>query len=445
MCPRAVYCGVCLSWRGLGGVRMQQAGGSCLLSALLCKLSHPSSRMAVEQLRTLHSRLSCATCCAGQYAINGASLLARQGFGSAPQTFKTWARKLVLPEQRAGMQSPTTRPIPGCPSRLRPPPPSHACRNSRRLELLYVSGSHALAPEVHELAEAAQAQAPGQLDGPQVDAARLAAMKELDPEASTTYFYPTLVRSLSGFPALLPSRRLVSLPPCVVFSLASRWPGKVAIGARGSAAGLGCLCSGRREREGSPRCAGCMLIVEVVGAQQPGAWALTCCPHHTFRHSIAHPAALLPHQNMPHKNMSSCLYITPRPKIAATQASEGMSGSIAPPAGEPCPAVVPAPFESLGEDITSNSVVCCVYKLPQHKPHATQLLPGAVEEVGGERGGSQEFFSVLLGRQAGMCGLVRHYLVGMGLLRGLGRVPNLVWCQAAILRWASNPATCNLL
>ncbi len=58
-----------------------------------------------------------------------------------------------------------------------------------------------------------------------------------------------------------------------------------------------------------------------------------------------------------------------------------MAGFIAPPAGEPCPAVVPAPFESLGDDITSNSVVCCVYKLPQHTPHLTHLLPGAVEEV----------------------------------------------------------------
>ncbi|GAB4819079.1 hypothetical protein N2152v2_006125 [Parachlorella kessleri] len=62
------------------------------------------------------------------------------------------------------------------------------------------------------------------------------------------------------------------------------------------------------------------------------------------------------------------------------EASEGMAGFIAPPAGEPCPAVVPAPFESLGDDITSNSVVCCVYKLPQHTPHLTHLLPGAVEE-----------------------------------------------------------------
>lgn len=58
-----------------------------------------------------------------------------------------------------------------------------------------------------------------------------------------------------------------------------------------------------------------------------------------------------------------------------------MEGYIAPPAGEPCPAVVPAPFRGVGGDITSNSVVCCVYKLPDKKPHITKLLPGAVEEV----------------------------------------------------------------
>ncbi|KAG7673428.1 hypothetical protein Ndes2526B_g03127 [Nannochloris sp. 'desiccata'] len=61
-------------------------------------------------------------------------------------------------------------------------------------------------------------------------------------------------------------------------------------------------------------------------------------------------------------------------------ASEGMAGSIAAPSGDPCPAVIPAPFSGLGGDITTNSVVCCAYILPPHKPHVAALLPGAVEE-----------------------------------------------------------------
>ena len=61
--------------------------------------------------------------------------------------------------------------------------------------------------------------------------------------------------------------------------------------------------------------------------------------------------------------------------------SEGMAGKIAPPGGDPCPAVIPAPFNGLGDDITTNSVVCCTYILPDHKPHVAKLLPGAVEEV----------------------------------------------------------------
>lgn len=60
--------------------------------------------------------------------------------------------------------------------------------------------------------------------------------------------------------------------------------------------------------------------------------------------------------------------------------SEGMSGYILPPNGEVCPMIIPSPFSGLGDDITSNSVVCCAYKLPEHKPHKTQLLPGAEEE-----------------------------------------------------------------
>lgn len=60
--------------------------------------------------------------------------------------------------------------------------------------------------------------------------------------------------------------------------------------------------------------------------------------------------------------------------------SEGMSGYILPPNGEVCPMIIPSPFSGLGDDITSNSVVCCAYKLPEHKAHKTHLLPGAEEE-----------------------------------------------------------------
>ena len=68
----------------------------------------------------------------------------------------------------------------------------------------------------------------------------------------------------------------------------------------------------------------------------------------------------------------------PCPALAA----ESMNGLIAAPGGEVCPAVLPAPFTGIGDDITSNSVVCCVFKLPPHHKHSVQLLPGAEEEVG---------------------------------------------------------------
>lgn len=58
-----------------------------------------------------------------------------------------------------------------------------------------------------------------------------------------------------------------------------------------------------------------------------------------------------------------------------------MNGLMAAPGGEVCPAVLPAPFPGLGDDITSNSVVCCVYKLPPHRKHSVALLPGAKEDV----------------------------------------------------------------
>ena len=63
------------------------------------------------------------------------------------------------------------------------------------------------------------------------------------------------------------------------------------------------------------------------------------------------------------------------------EASGAMAGFLLPPAGDPCPAVVPAPFPGLGEDLTSNSVVCAAYRLPPHHKHECRLLPGAVEEA----------------------------------------------------------------
>jgi 5'-3' exoribonuclease 2 len=61
-------------------------------------------------------------------------------------------------------------------------------------------------------------------------------------------------------------------------------------------------------------------------------------------------------------------------------ASGGMSGRIAPPAGDACPSVVPAPLPGVGEDITANSVVAAAYIPPPEGPHVRGLLPGAVED-----------------------------------------------------------------
>ena len=71
----------------------------------------------------------------------------------------------------------------------------------------------------------------------------------------------------------------------------------------------------------------------------------------------------------------------PTPTQPPAAAPEGMHGRIAPPGGEACPAVIHVPFDGVGEDITTNSVVCATYSLPPHRPHLVALLPGAVEEV----------------------------------------------------------------
>ncbi len=69
------------------------------------------------------------------------------------------------------------------------------------------------------------------------------------------------------------------------------------------------------------------------------------------------------------------------PPRCGPASAEGMNGLMAAPGGEVCPAVLPTPFRGLGDDITSNSVVCCVYKLPPHHKHSAALLPGAQEDV----------------------------------------------------------------
>jgi hypothetical protein len=146
---------------------------------------------------------------------------------------------------------------------------------------MYVAGSHSLAPDVYEVADAAAGK----------DAqGSLAAARPIDPEAS------------------------------------------------GGAANIG----GRLVV-----CVGCTTACSVLLCP-----ALSCSPlSHTCR-----PACHLP-------------------------AAEGMNGLMAAPGGEVCPAVMPVPFAGLGDDITSNSVVCCVYQLPPHRTHSVQLLPGAQEEV----------------------------------------------------------------
>jgi len=58
----------------------------------------------------------------------------------------------------------------------------------------------------------------------------------------------------------------------------------------------------------------------------------------------------------------------------------GMNGSLLPAAGEPCPAVVPAPF-ALGDDIMANSVCCACFRNPPHQRYVPRLLDGQVPEA----------------------------------------------------------------
>jgi hypothetical protein len=105
-----------------------------------------------------------------------------------------------------------------------------------------------------------------------------------------------------------------------------------------------------------------------------------------------------------------------------------MNGLIAAPGGEVCPAVLPAPFTGIGDDITSNSVVCCVFKLPPHHKHSVQLLPGAEEEVGaaaavGKAGEWAQGLPLLCGVLL-MCGwLAGGWLAGWRLAGWLAGAP----------------------
>ena len=58
----------------------------------------------------------------------------------------------------------------------------------------------------------------------------------------------------------------------------------------------------------------------------------------------------------------------------------GMNGFLLPAVGEPCPAVVPAPF-SLGDDIAANSVCCACFRNPPHQRHLPRLLEGQAPEA----------------------------------------------------------------
>lgn len=57
-----------------------------------------------------------------------------------------------------------------------------------------------------------------------------------------------------------------------------------------------------------------------------------------------------------------------------------MNGSLLPVANEPCPAVVPAPYQ-LGDDIAANSVCCACFRNPPHQRHLPRLLEGQAPEA----------------------------------------------------------------
>ncbi len=58
-----------------------------------------------------------------------------------------------------------------------------------------------------------------------------------------------------------------------------------------------------------------------------------------------------------------------------------MCGFLLPAEGEPCPTVVPTPFETLGGDISSNATCSAFYSNPPHQKHVARPLEGQGFEV----------------------------------------------------------------
>lgn len=68
------------------------------------------------------------------------------------------------------------------------------------------------------------------------------------------------------------------------------------------------------------------------------------------------------------------------PREMDPETSDGMAGSLL-CVGETCPAVVPAPYEGLGDDITGNAVCMAAFINPPQQVHRCCLLEGAVPDV----------------------------------------------------------------
>ena len=225
------------------------------------------------------------------------------------------------------------------------------------MELLYVAGSHSLAPDVFEVAEAGE--------GKDV-AGKLEAARTLDPEASGEEGAGGCGRA------------------CMRAARGARLWGRSA------------KVQPRGWRLGAP----CAL---------PGRPSLAC---------LAAPCALAP---------TGCSNPSAPPPRPLPPPADGMNGVIVAAQGEACPSVMAAPYPGLGDDITSNSVVCCMYKLPPHHRHSVHLLPGAREEVSSQ------------GRRPAGQGSRRLTACAGGCSLGLPCTPPLCWAVDApcrLLRWA---------
>lgn len=104
------------------------------------------------------------------------------------------------------------------------------------------------------------------------------------------------------------------------------------------------------------------------------------CRCETLFVSGSHPLAPDIFEAKEHSNNTKKNDANDRAHPIDPESSQGMAGCIAALSGDPCPAVVPAPYTGLGADITSNSVVAAAYLLPEHREHILSLLPGAKED-----------------------------------------------------------------